>query len=135
MRGPLLATSLADFWSRRWNTAFHQLAQDLAFRPIAHRLGAKAATIAVFLISGLVHELVISLPAQGGFGLPTAYFLLQVIGVLAERSRWGRQVGLGRGWRGWLFVMGFTGGPAFFLFHPPFVHNVILPMLRFIGGS
>ena len=135
MRAPLRATSLADFWSERWNTAFNKLAHDLAFLSMARRTGVKAATVGVFLISGLVHEMVISVPARGGFGLPTAYFLLQALGVLAERSAWGRGAGLCRGWRGWLWTVAFTAGPAFWLFHPPFVHHVILPMLRLIGAT
>lgn len=135
MRSPFLATSLAEFWSARWNTAFHLLAQDVAFRPLARRRGPTGATIGVFLISGLVHEAVISLPARGGFGLPTAYFVLQGLGVLAERARWGRRLGLGRGLRGWLFALICAAGPAFWLFHPPFIHHVILPMLQAIGAT
>jgi alginate O-acetyltransferase complex protein AlgI len=135
MRAPLMATSLADFWSRRWNTAFHVLAHELVFRPIARRWGATRASMAVFLISGLVHEAVISLPARGGLGLPTAYFLLQGLGVLLERSESGQRLHLGQGVQGWLFVTLFTAGPVFWLFHPVFIKNVILPMLRVFGAS
>jgi hypothetical protein len=53
--------------------------------------------------------------------------------VLGERSKFGSRTGLGRGWRGRVYLLAFAGLPAFWLFHPPFVHNVILPMLRFIG--
>jgi hypothetical protein len=135
MRQPLAATSLAEFWSTRWNTAFNALAHELAFRPLARKFGAVRATLVVFLISGLVHEIVISLPARGGFGLPTAYFVFQGIGVLLERSALGRRAGLGRGFRGWLFMGIWAGAPAFWLFHPPFVTNVILPMLHPIGAK
>jgi alginate O-acetyltransferase complex protein AlgI len=135
MRAPLLATSLGDFWSRRWNTAFHTLAHELIFRPVVRRFGVVRGTVAVFLISGLVHDAVISFPARGGFGLPTAYFVLQAFGVLAERSRIGRWLKLGKGARGWLYVMIFTAGPVFWLFHPAFIKNVILPMLRAFGSS
>jgi alginate O-acetyltransferase complex protein AlgI len=135
MRAPLRATSLADFWSRRWNTAFHTLAHELIFRPVARRVGVARATFAVFLISGLVHDAVNSLPARGGFGLPTAYFVLQAFGVLAERSAVGRRLKLGKGARGWLYVILFTAGPVFWLFHPPFIKHVILPMLRAFGAS
>jgi len=140
MRAPIRARSLGEFWGRRWNTAFNDLVHELAFRPLVrffHKHSRKAvalATLSVFVISGLVHELVISLPARGGYGLPTAYFILQGLGVLLERSRFGRRIGLGRGLRGWLFTAVLAAGPAFWLFHPPFVRNVILPMLRTLGG-
>jgi len=135
MRAPLRATSLTDFWSRRWNTAFNTLAHQFIFKRLARRHGIIFATLGTFSISGLVHEAVISWPARGGYGLPTAYFAAQGIGVLVERSRFGRKLGLGGGFSGWLFTILITAGPAFWLFHPPFVRNVILPLLDFIGGK
>ena len=133
MRAPLRAASLADFWGRRWNTAFQALANDLVFRKLARPLGVEWATLLVFLVSGVVHDLVISLPARGGYGLPTGYFLLQGAAMLFERSHIGRALGLGKGWRGRAFAWIVVAGPAFRLFHPPFVHNVILPMLQVLG--
>lgn len=130
MSQPLLAVSLKEFWSRRWNTAFNELVHSLTLRPLSRRFGMMGGIIGVFLISGLVHEAVISLPARAGYGLPTAYFLLQGVGVLFERSAAGRRLGLGRGIRGRLFMGLFTAGPAFWLFHPGFVSNVILPMIN-----
>lgn len=135
MQNPLRAASLSDFWGTRWNTAFNELAFRFAFRPLRRRTTPTVATLAVFGLSGLIHELVISLPAHGGYGLPALYFLAQGIGVVAERSRLGRDLGLGRGLRGWLFTLFITAGPAFWLFHPPFITNVILPMLTAIGAT
>ena len=128
------ARSLAEFWGNRWNVAFHQLAHTYAFDPLRRSIGPKKATLFVFFISGLVHELVISLPADAGCGLPTAYFLLQGVGLLFERSAAGRRLGLGHGLPGWLFSTVIVGGPVFWLFHPPFIHHVILPFLRQIGS-
>ena len=34
MQNPLRSTSLAEFWGRRWNTAFHELATRFTFRPL-----------------------------------------------------------------------------------------------------
>lgn len=133
MQNPLRSSSLSEFWGRRWNTAFHELASRFTFKPLRGKYGTARATFAVFLVSGLLHELVISVPAQGGYGLPTGYFLLQALGISAERAQRGRQMGLGKGWRGWLFTMIVVAGPAFWLFHPLFVRNVILPMLAAIG--
>jgi len=133
MQTPLLVESLGDFWGKRWNTAFNTLARGLVFRPLALRVGPTRATLGVFLLSGLIHDLVISLPARGGYGLPTAYFLFQGMAVLFERSHTGRTLGLGRGLCGWLFVLIVTAAPAFWLFHPPFIHHVILPMLHAFG--
>lgn len=133
MRAPLLADSLADFWGNRWNTAFNVLAHDLVFRPLVRRIGMAGATMVTFLLSGIIHDLVISLPARGGYGLPTAYFVMQGLAVLFERSRTGRRLGLGHGVRGWLFVLLVTVAPVWWLFHPAFIHNVILPMLQALG--
>ncbi len=134
MRAPILARSLAEFWGRRWNAAFNELAHRLVFRRAARVWNAVTATVLVFAGSGVLHDLVISLPARGGFGRPTAYFLIQGVAVLAERSRPGRWLGLGHGVIGWLFTLLVVAGPAGLLFHAPFVHRVILPMLRAIGA-
>jgi Membrane bound O-acyl transferase family len=134
MRSPARSTSLREFWGRRWNTAFHELASRYTFKALRPSVGALGATLTTFLASGLMHELVISVPAGGGYGLPTGYFVLQGVGLASERSQLGRLLGLGRGWRGWMFTALVTVGPAFWLFPPPFVHNVVLPMLGAIGA-
>ncbi len=131
MRAPVLAKSLDEFWSRRWNLAFRDFARTFVFWPLARRFGPTAAVWGGFAFSGLVHDLVISVPARAGYGLPTAYFLLQSAGVFAERSTWGRKIGLGRGWRGWMFAVAITTPAAFFLFHSPFVRAVIVPLIPF----
>lgn len=135
MQKPLLATSLSEFWGQRWNGGFHFLANTFLFRPLLRRCGAAVATLLVFLVSGVIHDLLISLPARGGYGLPTAYFAIQGCGIFIERSALGRTLGLGHGWRGWVFAAVCAGAPAFWLFHPIFIHNVILPMLHAIGGT
>jgi hypothetical protein len=132
MQSPALATSLSDFWGKRWNLGFRQLTHDLVFRPARERFGLPAATMAAFFVSGVVHDFVISFPARGGYGLPTTYFLLQGAGLLVERSAIGRKIGIGHGFRGWLFTLLCAGGPAFLLFHPIFIRNVMLPFLAFI---
>jgi len=135
MRAPMLATSLSEFWGRRWNLGFRQLSHSLIFQPIRRRLGPPAATLAAFFVSGLIHDLVISLPAGGGYGLPTGYFVLQGIGVLVERSALGKRAGIGSGVRGWVFTLLLTAGPAFWLFHPVFVRQVMLPFFAWIGSA
>ncbi len=129
MLKPLAAASLAEFWSRRWNRAFSDLANQLAFRPLQRRTSIIIALLMTFCLSGLVHEFVITLPAGGGYGLPTSYFLLQALGIILQRSRAGRSLQLGSGIRGRVFVFILTGGPLPLLFPPVFIRQVILPML------
>ena len=124
MNAPMKATSLSEFWGRRWNTGFSIPARRLFVESVAPIIGAPAATLLVFLISGLLHELVISWPARGGYGLPTLYFLIQGAGVLFERSR--------PALRGRILTSAVIIGPLFWLFHPPFVARVILPFLNTI---
>lgn len=132
MSSPLRSKSLAEFWGKRWNLGFRQLAHELIFRPLHRELGGEAAALSVFVVSGLIHDLVISVPARGGYGLPTAYFLLQGVGVMVERSQVGRHLGLGQGLRGWSFMLVLLTAPVFWLFHPWFVVRVILPFMRVV---
>jgi hypothetical protein len=146
MNAPLRSKTISEFWGRRWNSAFNRLAFEFISRPIARHFrgrsscdtalgsptistlhfGRAIATLTAFLVSGLIHELVISLPAGAGYGVPIAYFLLQGIGILFERAF--PQI------RGRIFIILITAVPAFWLFHPPFVHNVIVPFMKAIGA-
>jgi hypothetical protein len=129
MRNPMASVSLGEFWSRRWNVAFNDIAERFIFRPLVRRAGARWAGMVAFAFSGLLHDLVISVPARAGYGLPTLYFVIQGMGVWLERSAVGRKLGLRHGWRGWTFTMIVAAVPAFWLFHPPFVRHIMLPMM------
>ena len=134
MRKPLRARSLSEFWGSRWNLGFRQLSRDFVFQPLRPWVGIAGATVAAFLASGLVHDLVISVPAGGAYGLPTAYFGLQGLGVILERSKVGMRVGLGASLLGRAFAVLVAAGPVFLLFHPTFVERTALPMLVAIGA-
>lgn len=121
MNKPLSFGSLSDFWSR-WNRPFTAFAFDHIFRPL-RRFSVTFATLATFLFSGVIHDLAISVPAGAGFGRPTLYFLIQGIAILIERK-----LHLPRHFRR-LFAAVVLVAPVPLLFHPPFIHNVILPML------
>ncbi|HWB61838.1 MAG TPA: MBOAT family protein, partial [Chthoniobacteraceae bacterium] len=133
MRMPVAANSVGDFWGKRWNSAFRDLSFGLMFNSFRKWCGTRGATLLTFFISGLIHELVITLPAGGGYGLPTAYFTLQGAGLLCEHSH------PARGWlrsalHGRLFAWLIVAGPAFALFPPPFVQRVIVPFMQAIGA-
>ncbi|MDX1946842.1 MAG: MBOAT family protein [Pirellulaceae bacterium] len=130
MDWPIAARGVSDFWGGRWNRAFRDVTHRWLFRPLANRRHPALALIAGFVASGIVHELVISLPAGAGYGGPTLYFTLQGIAILVERSRAGRRLGLGRGFRGWLFALVALIAPLGLLFHAPFVLRVVVPMLQ-----
>lgn len=134
MDWPIRARSAGEFWGRRWNTAFRDLTHRLLFRPLAARLGPRAALAAGFFVSGFVHDLVISFPARGGYGLPTLFFALQGALLLAERTAAGRRLGLGRDVRGWLATHLLLLVTLPLLFHAPFRERVIIPFMHATGA-
>jgi alginate O-acetyltransferase complex protein AlgI len=119
MDRPLRTRSLAELWCRRWNRDFRRLAHRLLFLPLVPRIGPHAAAFTAFVASGLVHDLVISLPAGGGYGLPAACFLIQDLGHLLEPRR---------GHRALTVLVALAPLPL--LFPEPFVLDVILPLLH-----
>ncbi len=130
MNAPVMASSLSDFWGRRWNLAFRDLSHAYVFRPLVGSLGVAGATMSVFVVSGVIHDFVISLASGAGYGLPTLYFTIQGIGLLFERSRIARRFGIGKGVMGRLYCAVVVLGPVGLLFHRPFVEHVVIPMLR-----
>lgn len=134
MNWPILSSSVSEFWGKRWNLAFRDITHRFLFRPVAARWNARLGLAAVFVFSGLVHDLVISLPPLAGFGLPTLYFVIQGAALLVERTAAAKRLGLGAGARGRVFTALVTVGPAPALFHPPFARDVVLPFLAAIGA-
>ncbi|MEA2163340.1 MAG: hypothetical protein QOK37_1467 [Thermoanaerobaculia bacterium] len=114
-RDPLHARSLADFWSRRWNIAFSEMTAVVVQRPIKAVAGRRASIFASFLVSGLLHEMAISVPARGGYGLPTLYFALQ--GALVVRNTKSRTI-----------MFAALIAPILLVFHLPFLRAVIWPL-------
>jgi alginate O-acetyltransferase complex protein AlgI len=128
-RDPLASRSLREFWSSRWNVAFVEMNQ-VVFLPWLRRHLGRAAHAAVFVLSGLLHELAISLPVRAGFGLPTAYFLLHAVATHVER-----RLGVARwpGWAGRLWTWALVVLPLPLLFHRAFRDAVVLPLFG-LGG-
>lgn len=134
MDRPLAAASVGEFWSRRWNTAYRDVTHRVVFRPLASRIGTRAAIVSGFVVSGVVHDLVISVPARGGYGGPTLFFILQAIAVFVERSAFGRRVGLGHGLAGRVFTASVLLLPLYVLFHRPFVERIVVPFMEALGA-
>lgn len=56
-RNPMLgASSVTDFWSRRWNLVVHGLLKRGVYKPVRKFSTAMTATLVAFVISGLIHE-------------------------------------------------------------------------------
>lgn len=133
MDWPIRSQSVSDFWGKRWNRAFRDLTHRFVFRPLTNRFGLVIGSLLAFLFSGLIHELAITAPAGGGYGGPTIYFLIQGVGLLLERSKIGRWIGLGSGWRGRLYAGAVIVLPVGLLFPRVFVVEVVVPFLQAQG--
>lgn len=130
MNSPLRATSVSDFWGRRWNRAFRDLMYRFVFRPLSTRFGAATALGIGFLLSGFIHELVVTVPARGGYGGPTVFFLIQAVAMSVERSTVGKQWGLGQGTVGWVFTGCVILLPVEFLLPTCFIREVVVPFFH-----
>ena len=135
MNRPLRSTSVAEFWGKRWNTAFRDLTFRFVFRPLQDSLSPQWALFFAFFVSGVIHELVISVPAGGGYGGPTLYFCIQAGGVIVERSAYGRRIGLGSGWPGRLFTGLVLVMPLRLLCPDVFLTRVVMPFMKSFGSA
>ena len=121
---PLASRSLRDFWSRRWNRPIVEMNRVLFMPLLESFLERRAAVMGAFIISGLLHELAISLPANRGWGGPLTYFLIQGLGMLIE----------GKGQRGRLWTWAWVFLPLPLLFHASFREALMTPLLFWLSG-
>ena len=131
-RQPAKATSLNEFWSKRWNIAFSEMTSVAIFRPLKNKIGGAAALMLAFMFSGLLHELALSVPVNSGYGLPLLYFIIQGCVVLFEKLLIRRKVrflqnkAVAKVWLFFWLVI-----PAPLLFHPQFIKQIVWPLAGF----
>lgn len=133
MQRPAQSTSLNDFWARRWNRAFRDVCHTLIIRPTRRVLGPTGGLGLVFVASGLVHELIMSVPAGGGFGGPFAYFSLQIPGCWLERRNSIRHVIRKHVWLGRVWTAAWVVVPLPLLVNKTFVDIVLVPFFLALG--
>ncbi|XP_052151653.1 probable long-chain-alcohol O-fatty-acyltransferase 4 [Oryza glaberrima] len=121
---PYLASSLRDFWGRRWNLMVSAILRPSVYDPVRARAGKAAGVVATFLISGLMHEaMVYYMTLRLPTGEMTAFFLLH--GVCCVAEEWCARRWVARRWPppprplGSLLVMAVAAGSSFWLFFPP----------------
>ncbi len=129
-RPPERATTLNDFWTRRWNRAFVEMDQIL-FMPALRRYTGRWAPALMLGLSGVMHELALSFPGGGGWGLPMIYFAGHGLAMQAERTDWfsALPVTATRWWtRIWVLA------PVALVFHRPFRDALPLELLNTLKG-
>ncbi|XP_030523470.2 long-chain-alcohol O-fatty-acyltransferase-like [Rhodamnia argentea] len=96
---PYLATSLQDFWGRRWNLMVSSILRSTVYDPVRRRLApligsrpaSLPATVAAFAVSGVMHEAIYYYITRARpTGEVTWFFTLHGICVAAEVAvkRW-----------------------------------------------
>ncbi|KAF7091389.1 hypothetical protein CFC21_093981 [Triticum aestivum] len=82
---PLLASSLSDFWGRRWNLVMSGILRAAVYDPMQARVGKPAGIMATFLVSGLMHEAMMCyITLRRPTGAMLAFFMLQGAARVAE---------------------------------------------------
>jgi len=128
-RQPAKATSLTEFWSKRWNIAFSEMTSVAIFRPLKNKIGPAAALMLAFIFSGLLHEFALSVPVNAGYGLPMIYFVIQGSVVLFEKLLISRKVKfLQNGIVASVWVFFWLVIPMPLLFHPEFIKQIVWPL-------
>jgi hypothetical protein len=122
---PYLASSLRDFWGRRWNLMVPAILRPSVYGPVRARFGDAAGVLASFLVSGLMHELIFYyLMWQPPSGDVAAFFVLHGACAVAE-SWWGRHAGWWRPPRAAAvpLTLAFVGGTGILLFFPAMIRG------------
>lgn len=122
-KNPWKARSLRDFWGNRWNRAFSEMTATAVYKPLSHRVGRPIAVLFTFIISGLLHEVALTLPVRANYGFPLMYFTLHGLLVLSEPIIFGnRKPGI-------LWVVAWLILPLPLLFHRIVMNEIFWPIM------
>ena len=100
---PWRATSLGDFWGRRWHQWFRRLFLFFGGRPLSLLFGRVGRVMGAFLVSGVLHHLaLLPLDRSSDIWRMLLSFGMMGVGVVLERAVAGKNVG---GWMGWMWTM------------------------------
>jgi len=90
-----------------WSDGFRKFDASLLFQPLtSQNMGPRWSMVLGFGMSGLVHDLVISVPTGGGCSPADV-----VLSFARQRSAVRAVARLGRAWQGWLLTMLIVVGP------------------------
>ncbi|CAI9783964.1 unnamed protein product [Fraxinus pennsylvanica] len=131
---PYLATSLQDFWGRRWNLMVSNILRPIVYDPVlsisrrvtARKWATLPAVLATFLVSGLMHELIFyNIGRLKPTGEVMCFFLLHGVSLAME-------IGIKKLLKGRFTLPRIASGPltlafvmttSFWLFFPPFLRG------------
>nr|XP_043626460.1 acyl-CoA--sterol O-acyltransferase 1-like [Erigeron canadensis] len=129
---PYLATSLQDFWGKRWNLMVTTILHPTIYEPIrsislrflSRRWASVVAVLTTFLVSGLMHEFIFyNIGRLRPTGEVTCFFLLHGVLLSIEISL--KRIAIGKLHLGPSLsrplTLGIILATCFWLFFPPFL--------------
>jgi len=104
--GPWKATSLADFWGRKWHQTFRRVFIAVGGKPMHKVFGRAGSVFGIFLLSGILHDWCIWPMGRGTNFLELGgFFVLSGVGLLIEKT-WERMTGAKvKGVAGWFWTL------------------------------
>ncbi|KAG1900364.1 membrane bound O-acyl transferase family-domain-containing protein [Suillus fuscotomentosus] len=100
---PWRATSLREFWSRRWHQLFRRIFIFLGGNPLSLLFGRIGGVIGAFLASGFIHHLqLLPMDPSSEMWRMMLPFGMMGAGMVIERAVAGNKTG---GWMGWTWTM------------------------------
>lgn len=135
---PYLSTSLQDFWGRRWNLMVTGILRPTVYNPVRHIIrsyvgstyATSAATLATFVVSGLMHEVIYYYLARAPPTWEVTWFFV-LHGVCTSVEVAVKKILLRRGWRLHRAVSGpltitFLAVTGNWLFFPQLLRNGVV---------
>ena len=84
---PWLATSLSQFWSRRWHQLFREIYVSFGGNTLALLMGRVGKVLGAFFVSGVFHAFSLLGLGRGGDSLKViGFFMIMAVGILLENS-------------------------------------------------